>query len=149
MDITWIAAVPSELRDFLVTRNVIEQISDGDYVGRLPGVEITWNSVPNPLDRRDENGDPLDTVVPTIVRNAKVYLMRLSHEADADDTNGDVPDENDENPRFTRSKLAKWVRDNSTKLTINYDGGSFDFFRVTASWGIVHPKDAAMFGEWQ
>jgi hypothetical protein len=151
LDLHAYASRPADLRDFLIARGVIRN-EDGQLVGALPGVEITWGALPNPI-MTDVGNPDADPPVPPTYRSEKIYLIRLAHQAAEDDDSGDVVEPDDPAPHFTRSKVAKWIRNNATPVTVNSANGKsyrvFAMFGITATFGFVHPADTGDFGTWQ
>jgi hypothetical protein len=160
---TVITDTPGRLRDFLIARGVIEEVTDSEGThlrGVRPGME--WVRVPNPI-RIDETDSP---VTEPDVDDRNVYLVKFAHESlseeaaiDFDspagsaspvdseevDTAGDVWD---------WSKFARWVKNNSTIAnapagwTINGEpAGSARKINGQNVW-IVHDRPER-FGVWQ
>ena len=142
LDITVMSTTPAALLNALVAHNIVKSDGAGGFVGVLPGVDLTWNSVPNPI---------VTSIGPPRIMDArKVYLVRLSHESDVDDDDGTVTVPNDPTPRLSRSKLVKWIIANSVAETITgADGKAFHTRRVGTTIWFVLPADAALFGAWQ
>jgi hypothetical protein len=69
-----ITDTPVRLRDFLVSRGVIEQNSSGNYVGVRPGME--WVRVPNPIIT---NPGP-----PPVYDTRAVYLVKFAWESESE-----------------------------------------------------------------
>jgi len=110
---TILTTTPKELADRLIARGVFKT-EDGEYVGVHSGTE--WLEVPNPIIKTAAVGTPFEPgYVPPVMDPRKVYMVKLAHEAEADDDSGDADDENDDHPRFTRSKLVKWIKANGTR----------------------------------
>jgi hypothetical protein len=83
----------------------------------------------------------------------RCFLVKLAHEAEAADDSGDADDPEDSHPRFTRSKLAKWVKANGQAKTINSaDGKNYRTWAlglITKKFWVIHPADQDIFGVWQ
>ena len=112
ISLTILAATPAELRDRLIARNILK-IDDGNLVGVLPGME--WVEAPNVIVTALASGTPGEPgYVPAVMDSRKAYHVKFAHESLADDDSGDPDDPEDEHPRFTRSKIVKWVKANGT-----------------------------------
>lgn len=129
IDIAFLTSSPANLRTALINRNLIKADSEGGFVGVLPGVDVTWNSVSNPI--------PADT--------RKVFLMRLSAASDTADDDGSATQANDPTPRFTRSRLYQYVVANSTPETIS----GYRTYKLSATIWVIDPRDAGPMGAWQ
>jgi len=152
IDITILAANPAALRTALVARGIIKLNADGTYSGALPGVDLTWDTVPNPIVTTLATGtfgQPGYTLA--VMDNRSVYLLRLSHDSDAADDDGTVTLPTDPTPRYTKSKIVQWVIANSTAVTLtSADGKTYRTRKINAAniWLVV-PADMAAFGAWQ
>jgi hypothetical protein len=110
ISLTLITTTPKELRDRLIARGVLK-IENDELVGAHSGTE--WVQVPNPIVTTPASGTPLEPgYVPAVMDSRRVYMVKFAHEAEAADDSGDADDPEDSHPRFTRSKLAKWVKAN-------------------------------------
>jgi hypothetical protein len=67
-------------------------------------------------------------------------------EANNNDDLGGVVADDDPSPKFTKSKFAKWVRDNGDKETLS-DGKRA--WRLSPCIWLIDPRDAAVLGRWQ
>ena len=141
ISLTILTTTPRELRDRLIARGVLK-IENDELVGAHSGTE--WVRVPNPIVTTPATGTPGDPgYVPAVMDSRRVYMVKFAHEAEAADDGGDPEDPEDPHPRFTRSKLVKFVRNNGTPEDIGVRT-----FRVGNFW-VVHPGDQDIFGTWQ
>lgn len=143
IDVVLIASNPAALRTALIARNILKDDGQGNLIGVLPGTEFTVTGIPNPIQATLGPPPTYDT--------RKVYLLRLSHEADANDDDGSATAQADPTPRYTRSKLVQWVINNSVAETIiGADGATYRTRRHTSNtlWFVV-PADMGKFGAWQ
>jgi hypothetical protein len=109
---TALTTTPKELRDRMVARGIFK-LEDGQYVGVNPGTE--YLEVPNPIVKTPAVGTPFEPgYVPPVMDTRRCYMVKLAHEAEAADDSNDADDPEDNHPRFTRSKLAQWVKANGT-----------------------------------
>jgi hypothetical protein len=95
---------PAQLRDFLIARNVIQQVETSEgtqLVGVLPGME--WVEVPNPVIRGDLTPDP-----------RRCYLVKFAHESVAEQLE-DTIEEGD--TIYDWSKMGRWVKSNGSNVT--------------------------------
>jgi hypothetical protein len=113
-----ITDTPGRLRDFLIARNIIKEVDDGQggqtLVGVNPGME--WVRVPNPI-RIDEADSPI-TAPDHDDRN--VYLVKFAHESVESqvETSDDSP--SDDSPGssdlsgdiYDWSRFGRWVKNN-------------------------------------
>ena len=112
ISITILTTTPKELADRMVARGIFKR-EDGEYVGVHSGTEFL--EVPNPIVKTAAVGNPLDPgYVPPVMDPRRVYMVKLAHEALAEDDSNDADDPQDVHPRFTRSKIVKWVKANGT-----------------------------------
>lgn len=114
----------------------------------VSGVEIA--EVPNPIvTDQGSGGDPLDPdYVPPTYDSRWCYLVKLAHEAEASDDDGTVvPDEGDETPLFTRSKIVAFVKRNGTATTLDDSTRAWSF--AGGKHYLLDPRDQAKFGVWQ
>ena len=112
ISITILTTTPKELRDRLIARGVLK-IENDELVGAHSGTE--WLEVPNPIVITPASGTPGDPgYVPAVMDPRHCYMVKLAHEAGAADDSNDADDPEDEHPRFTRSKIVKWVKANGT-----------------------------------
>jgi hypothetical protein len=144
-----ITDTPVRLRDFLVSRGVIEQNSSGNYVGVRPGME--WVMVPNPIQT--------DPGPPPVYDDRAVFLVKFAHESEDFDVDGPKVDNSDpENPVqipvWDWSKFGKWVKANSSVVDapVNYTingihAGSAR--KVTGEQVWLAHIDPDRFGVWQ
>ena len=110
ISLTVLTTTPKELRDRLIARGVLK-IEDDELVGAHSGTE--YIEVPNPIVITPASGTPGEPgYVPAVMDSRRCFLVKLAHEAEAADDSGDADDPEDSHPRFTRSKLAKWVKAN-------------------------------------
>lgn len=137
IDVVLLTTTPAVLRDRMIERGIL-QLVNGNLIGVLPGTEFTVTGVPNPI---------VATLGPPPTYDArKVYLLRLSHEADANDDDGVTVGD-----RYTRSKLVQWLITNSTAVTLTGADGTIYRTRQHTSgtlWFVI-PADAGKFGAWQ
>lgn len=146
MDIVLLTSSPAAVRTALINRGICVSDGAGGIVGAKPGFEFTANSVPNPIITTPAVGNPDDdNYVPAVMDARKVYLIRLSHDTDADDDDGTADED-----RYTRSRLVQWVVANSTPETIRgADGASYRSRKVGNNVWFIIPDDASAFGAWQ
>jgi hypothetical protein len=110
ISLTILTSTPKELRDRLIARGVFK-LEDGEVVGVENGTE--WVEVPNIIVKTVAVGTPGEPgYVPAVMDSRRCFLVKLAHEAEAADDSNDADDPEDSHPRFTRSKLAKWVKAN-------------------------------------
>ena len=113
ISLTILTTTPKELRDRLIARGVLK-IEDDKLVGAHSGTE--WLEVPNPIVITPASGTPGDPgYVPAVMDPRHCYMVKLAHEADAADDSNDADDPEDTHPRFTRSKIVKWIKANGTR----------------------------------
>jgi hypothetical protein len=141
-----ITGTPALLRDRLIERGIIQEIVvDGQtqVVGVHPGFE--WVRVPNPV-MVSGTGTVEDPYVPA---TQAVFLVKMAHEAEADQDDGlDDTGDGDRGNLMNWTKFGKWVKNNSTAVTIDsVDGRSWPARKVTGEniW-LVRSDD---FGVWQ
>jgi hypothetical protein len=143
IDVVLICSSPAALRTQMINRGILKDDGQGGLVGVLGGTEFTATGIPNPVVATLGPPPTYDT--------RKVYLLRLSHEADANDDDGSATAQADPTPRYTRSKLVAWVMANSVAETLTgADGVTYRTRRHTSNtlWFVV-PADMAKFGAWQ
>lgn len=123
INFTVITDTPARLANFLVSRGVIQQVTDplsGEtrYVGVKPGME--WVKVPNPIvTDPGSGGSPFEPgYVPPTYDDRSVFLVKFAHDSEAEDADGPAVDE-EGNPinQYERTKFGKWVRDNASMVT--------------------------------
>jgi hypothetical protein len=157
---TVITDTPARLRDFLIARNIIKEVDDGQggtsLVGVRPGME--WVRVPNPIRTDDINESPL-TEGPQYDDRA-VYLVKFAHESE-DEEYLDVESpsvfespSDEDNDKWSRSKFARWVRNNSTLVSApaNYTINGVhagDAYKITGQQVWLVRDDPDRFGVWQ
>jgi hypothetical protein len=142
-----ITGTPALLRDRLIERGILQEVDDGDggtmVVGVHPGFE--WVRVPNPV-MISGTGTEEDPYVPA---SQAVFLVKLAHEAKADQVEApDDPENEDQGDLTNYTKLGKWIKNNSSVVTVNSaDGRSWQARKVTGEniW-LVRSDD---FGVWQ
>lgn len=136
---------PAKVRDFLIDRG-LGQMVDGKFVGTLRGLKFTASGIPNPIpEGRTGHG-------------LRMYLFRFAFEMDEADTSdtGVVVDTGDPDPRFTKSRLARWVKNNGTPIEVDVSReGEAEPYMVTA-WRITFDggqfyliRDNSKIGVWQ
>lgn len=143
IDVVLLTTTPAVLRNQLIARNILKDDGQGNLIGVLPGTEFTVTGIPNPIQATLGPPPTYDT--------RKVYLLRLSHEADANDDDGSATAQADPTPRYTRSKLVQWVMANSTAVTLTgADGTTYRTRQHTSGtlWFVI-PADMGKFGAWQ
>jgi hypothetical protein len=143
-----ITDTPARLRDFLIARNVIQDVN-GVLTGVRPGME--WVRVPNPIQT---SAGP-----PPVMDDRAVFLVKFAHESEDFDVDGPKVDNSDpENPVqipvWDWSKFGKWVKANSSVVdapanyTINgIHAGSAR--KVTGEQVWLAHIDPDRFGVWQ
>jgi hypothetical protein len=141
-----ITATPALLRNRLLERGIIKEVTSfgqTQIVGVHPGFE--WVRVPNPI-MVSGTGTPGDPYVPGA---QAVYLVKFAHEAEADQIEApDDPLNTDMGDLTNYTKLGKWIKNNSTVVTINsVDGKSWPARKINGEqmW-LVRSDD---FGVWQ
>jgi hypothetical protein len=128
---------PADLRDFLIARNFLKVDEAGELVGVLPGVEFA--QIPNPVVT---SAGP-----PPVYDTRKVFMVKVSDVAEADQldtaTEGELI--------WQRTKLGKWIRDNSTAVThTDASGQQYRGRKVNNQpvW-LFREDDAGLVGAWQ
>src|SRR5262245_49569366 len=105
-----ITDTPGRLRDFLIARGIIEEVTDNEGThlrGVRPGME--WVRVPNPIVTDPGSrvfGEP--GYVPPTYDTRNVYLVKFAHESLDNEVDGDTPEN-----QYNWSKFGKWVVANS------------------------------------
>ena len=136
---------PAKVKDFLVNRGIIND----DFSGVRTGFEYTVEGIPNPIMTALGSGGRVTDpgYVPPTYNSMKVYLVRFSHETEADE----IADDATQADNFTKSKLVKWVKANGTPVTIDsVDGWSVDTWRVKITGtNVFLTNDLERMGVWQ
>lgn len=158
---TLITDTPGRVRTFLINRGILEQRtapSGQTYLaGTLPGVEFTVNAVPNPIivtpaqgtPGTDDNPNP--NYVPPVYDDRKVYLVQMSRDAEADQTDG--IQQTDAQGKLldvdARTKLGAFVKNNGARDDINVNGTIVPAWKITNQniWLARDPQ--GLFGTWQ
>jgi hypothetical protein len=161
---TLLTDTPARLRNALISRGIIEQKTDPRtgktiYVGTRNGVEFV--EVPNPIvvtpavgEPRLPDGTPNPAYVPPVMDTRRVYLVKVAHEAEADEVEGlqqeDIDPDTGRRTRrsvLLRTKLGQWVMANSTPDTItSADGRSWQARNINNNFWLTISDD---FGVWQ
>jgi hypothetical protein len=134
---TILTTTPAVLRDQLIARDVINQVTqEGQTV--LVGVRegLEWVEVPNPI---------LTVLGPPAVRDTRrCYLVKLVRAAEDNECEGEP---RDERALLLRTKLGKWIAANSVAETLtSVDGRSWPSRKVGTNFWAVASDD---FGVWQ
>lgn len=125
-------------RDILYERTAIDDPTDVRLVGVYDGTE--WIEVPNPM-KISGTGTDEDPYVPDPRR---CFLIKMVRDAKAVEIEGE-PD--DGRPLILRTRLGKWVMNNSSADTLtSVDGRSWPSRKVGPSFWFVEHDD---FGTWQ
>lgn len=118
---------PVKVRDFLIARGIGQMVDDGQgnqvFTGAHSGMKFTASGIPNPVPDFRPGG------------NLRMYLFRFvrdMEEADRSDT-GVVVDTGDPDPRLTKSRIARWVRNNGTPVTVGL-GDNWNYNPETGEW---------------
>lgn len=152
---TIITSTPAVLRNQLVARDVIKEITITDPNGstrtKLIGVRqgLEWIEVANPI-KASGTGTPADPYVPD---SRHCYLVKLVRAAEANEIDGLIQSDPNESGGFTlrslleRTKLGQWILANSVVDTLtSADGRSWPSRRVgTNFWSVISDD----FGVWQ
>lgn len=135
---TILTSTPADLRDFLIARDVLTTTPAGDLVGSRRGVE--WVELPNPI--------VTSLGPPRVFDTRRVFMVKVTLEAETDEAGSDVQDST---PIWTRTKLGKWIFNNSTAVNqTDAAGVQYRGRKVTgaAVW-LLRDDDAAQIGVWQ
>jgi hypothetical protein len=138
---TILTTTPAVLRDQLIARDVIKQVTqEGQTV--LVGVRegLEWIEVPTPI-KASGSGTELD---PYVADSRRCYLVKLVRTAEDNECEGEP---RDERALLLRTKLGKWIAANSVAETLtSVDGKSWPSRRVGNNFWAVASDD---FGVWQ
>jgi hypothetical protein len=112
---------PGRLRDFLISRGIIEEVPDGEGGTALRGVRpgMEWIKVPNPIVTDPGSGTPGQPgYVPPTYDTRNVYLVKFAHESAENEVDGATTNP-DGTPidQYEWSKFGKWVKNNSSVVT--------------------------------
>jgi hypothetical protein len=141
ISLTILTSDRAHLARLLRNRNILD--ADNNPVA---GVEIAV--VPNPIVITPAVIVDGEITVPAVMDSRWVYLVKLAHAAEAADEDGTVtPAVDDENPRFTRSKLANFVKNHGTPTTLSNGTRAWSF--ANDRHVLLNPRDQASFGAWQ
>src|SRR5262245_42875438 len=120
-----ITDTPARLRDFLINRGVIKEVTVTDpgggthteLVGVKPGME--WVKAPNPIVTDPGSGTPGQPgYVPPTYDTRSVFLVKFAHDSLTDDTVGPTTDvDGNPLPADQWSKFGQWVKNNSAVQT--------------------------------
>ena len=136
---------PAKVKDLLVNRGIIND----DFSGVRNGFEYTVEGIPNPIMTALGSGGRVTDpgYVPPTYNSMRVYLVRFSHETEADE----IADDATQADNFTKSKLVKWVKANGTPVTIDsVDGWSVGTWRVKITGtNVFLTNDLERMGVWQ
>jgi hypothetical protein len=84
---TVITDTPQRLANFLVSRGIVEQDAQGNYVGVRPGME--WARVPNPIQTAPGSGTPGEIgYVPPTYDDRAVFLVKFAWESESEKAQG-------------------------------------------------------------
>lgn len=126
-----ITDTPGRLKDFLISRGVIEEYTYTDpstgqpntgLRGTRPGME--WIRVPNPIVTDPGSGPGVSPYIPPTYDDRAVFLVKFAHESLANEDDGTPKIDGEGNPVdvYDWSRFGKWVRNNSTVVAapVNY-----------------------------
>ena len=131
-----LTSAPGDLRNFLIARNFLKD-EGGELVGVLPWVE--WVQISNPICT--------SLGPPKVYDTRALFMVKVAWDAEANElnTSQDGPE------IWNRTKLGKWIRDNSTAVsTTDATGRLFRGRKVNGQpvW-LAREDDAALIGVWQ
>lgn len=139
---------PKALSDALVSLGLVklDATSKTGVTGLLPGTEIV--QVPNPVIVTpavlDKNGN---VTAPAVMDARYVYLVRLAHEAAADQVKNAPAPVKDAPPTAEFDKAAAVV---NIKATATADKvGTANAYKSGANFWLIDPAQAGKFGCWQ
>lgn len=145
ISLTILTSNRAQLAQALAARGLLIEDAEAPLGYRpAPGVEIAV--VPNTIVT-DPGAPEADPPVPPTYDSRWCYMVKLAHEAEAADDDGDEPDPEDDNPRFTRSKVVKFVKRNGTSVILSDGARAWSF--ANGKHFLLDPRDQGRFGQWQ
>jgi hypothetical protein len=131
-----LTSAPGDLRDFLIARNFLKE-ENGVLVGVLFGVE--WVQIPNPIVTA--------LGPPRVYDTRSVFMVKVAWAAEANELNT-----SQDGPLiWERTRLGKWIRDNSSSVSATDASGQlYRGRKVTGQpvW-LFREDDANLVGVWQ